>query len=248
MRHSAITGELEVALWTRPGAFPRALVAKTIGQALKPTSIVRVLADPGRARKIKGVEVLAGRGWWRERVSGLRLSVQAPSFFQVNTEQAEQLVAKVAQGLGEVGTGAVADLYAGAGMFGIALARAGACVTAVESAGSSVRDLRFNAEANEVDVEVVGGDAARELAQLGRLDAVVVDPPRAGLAQNVPWDIARARPARVAYVSCNPSTCARDIARFAEAGFRLDSVCPVDLFPQTHHVECVVLMSKADVK
>ena len=244
VRHSLATGELEVALWTTPGAFPRSRFAQILANSLKATSIVRVMADPGKARKIKGVETLDGRGYWRERMGDCEFSTQAPSFFQVNTAQATKLVEEVMSGLGGVEGKTVADLYAGGGTFSIPLAAAGADVVAVESAGSSVRDLRYNAEQNGVYVDVVGGDAARELKELGSLDALVVDPPRAGLAENVPGDIARAKPAKVAYVSCNPSTWARDVARFDACGYRLERVVPVDLFPQTYHVEVVSIFKR----
>ncbi|MEE8722611.1 MAG: 23S rRNA (uracil(1939)-C(5))-methyltransferase RlmD [Eggerthellaceae bacterium] len=247
VRHSLSTGELEVALWTRPGTFPRALAAKVVGDALPTTSIVRVLADPGSARKVKGVETLAGRGWWRERMGECLFSTQAPSFFQVNTAQAQRLVDAVIEGLGgedALSGQRVADLYAGGGTFSIPLALAGADVVAVEASGSSVRDLRFNAELNQVYLDVVGGDAAHELSTLGALDALVVDPPRAGLAETVPADIAKAGPRRVAYVSCDPQTLARDVARFEQLGYELVSARPVDMFPQTFHVETVALLSR----
>ena len=155
VRHSVRTRETEIALWTKPGAFPRAHVAKTLKSALKATSIVRVLADPGRARKIKGVETLDGKGCWGEELADARFLTSAPSFFQVNTAQAEKLAAEVVEGLGgrmgEEGPEGldgllVADLYAGGGTFSVPLARAGADVIAIEAAGSSVRDLRRNAE------------------------------------------------------------------------------------------------------
>ena len=244
VRHSLVTGDLEIALWTAPGPFPRSRFAQILGNSLKATSVVRVMADPGKARKIKGVETLDGRGYWRDRIGDAQFSTQAPSFFQVNTAQAAKLVDKVMEGLGGVDGKFVADLYAGGGTFSIPLAMAGADVVAVESAGSSVRDLRFNADANGVYVDVVGGDAARELRELGQLDALVVDPPRAGLADSVPGDIAAAAPEAVAYVSCNPSTWARDVARFMEQGYDLQLATPVDLFPQTYHVEVVSIFKR----
>lgn len=241
VRHSLRTRDLEVALWTAPGPFPRAHVARTVKSALKATSIVRVLADPGAARKVKGVEMLEGKGCWEEELRGARFLTSAPSFFQVNTAQAERLIDEVLDALGDVSGMLVADLYAGGGTFSVPLARAGADVLAVESAGSSVRDLRRNAQMNGVEVEVIGGDAARELPELGGLDALVVDPPRAGLADGVVDSIAAAGPERVAYVSCDPATWARDVARFEERGWRLARVQPVDLFPQTYHVEVASL-------
>ena len=246
VRTSVRTRETEIALWTRPSGFPRAAAAKMLKSSLKATSVVRVIADPGRARKIKGLEVLDGKGCWEEQLCGARYVAHAPSFFQVNTAQAEKLIEQAVVSLGgSMGAEGpqgldgmlVADLYAGCGTFGVAMARAGADVIAVESAASSVRDLRRNADANNVDIDVIGGDAARELPQLGGLDALVVDPPRAGLADGVPADIAAARPERVVYISCNPATWARDVRRFEEVGYRLERAVPVDLFPQTYHVE-----------
>ena len=163
-------------------------MAKTLKSALKATSIVRVLADPGRARKIKGVETLDGKGCWGEELADARFLTSAPSFFQVNTAQAEKLAAEVVEGLGgRMGEEAegldgllVADLYAGGGTFSVPLARAGADVIAIEAAGSSVRDLRRNAEMNGVDIEVVGGERRRRLPSAGRVGrAREVDPPRA---------------------------------------------------------------------
>ncbi|MGN0301631.1 MAG: 23S rRNA (uracil(1939)-C(5))-methyltransferase RlmD, partial [Anaerotardibacter sp.] len=109
----------------------------------------------------------------------------------------------------------------------------------------SVRDLKRNAELNNLtNISIIGGDSARELSKLGSLDALVVDPPRAGLAKNVPSDIAHSKAERVAYVSCNPSTWARDILRFENEGYELVKATPVDLFPQTYHVETVSILKR----
>ena len=95
------------------------------------------------------------------------------------------------------------------------------------------------------EIEVIGGDSARELPTLGHLYALVVDPPRAGLAKGVTESIAASKAERVAYVSCDPATWARDIARFAEAGYELVRATPVDLFPQTFHVETVSILHRS---
>ncbi len=245
VRGSVRTKDVEVALWTTPGPFPRAVVSKTLASACKPSSVVRVMAEEGAARKVKKVEALSGKGCWEEELLDHRFLVSAPSFFQVNTAQAEKLVELVLSGL-EIEPGDyVADLYSGGGTFSTPLAAAGADVVAVESAGSSVRDLRRNAERAGVDVEVIGGDAARELPELGDLDALVVDPPRCGLAPGVVDSIAQAAPRRVAYVSCDPFTWARDVALFEQQGYRLASATPVDMFPQTYHVETVSIFDAA---
>lgn len=249
VRGSLRTRDVEIALWTKPGPFPRGHVANTLKSALRATSIVRVLAEPGKERKIKGLEVLDGKGRWDEELAGARFSTSAPSFFQVNTAQAENLVNEAMHALdagGSLDGAFVADLYAGGGTFSVPLALAGADVVAVESAGSSVRDLRRNADDNGVDIDIVGGDAARELPGLGHLDALVVDPPRAGLAGEIVESVAAAAPDRVVYISCNPITWARDVERFAANGYRLSRAQPVDLFPQTPHCEvCSVLSRRA---
>ncbi|MFR5828855.1 MAG: hypothetical protein ACLUE1_07230 [Adlercreutzia equolifaciens] len=184
-------------------------------------------ADPG-ARKVKKVEAISGKGCWEEEVAGSRLLLSAPSFAQVNTAQAEKLVELVLAGL-EVDAGDyVADLYAGAGTFTLPLAAAGACVVAVESAGSSVRDLRRNAERAGAEIDIVGGDAARELPELGELDALVVDPPRAGLADRVVASIAAA--CRGAATSAATLTWA-SVARFERRAIAIRAT-PVDLFPR----------------
>lgn len=239
IRHSLRTGDLEIALWTKPSSFPRKIAAQTLKNTCKATSIVRVMAKPGKQRAIKGIEVLEGKGYWEEKMRGFTFRASAPSFFQVNTAQAETLIDEVIGGLSLTESSVVADLYAGSGTFSIPLAEHAGTVFAVESASSSVQDLRVNTESNDVFVEVIGGDSARELPGLGHLDALVVDPPRAGLADGVVGLIAAAKPERVAYVSCNPSTWARDVALFEKEGYTLTHVQPVDLFPQTYHVEIV---------
>ena len=202
-------------------------------------------SDKGKARKLKGVEVLGGKGYWTERVCDTEFKVSAPSFFQVNTAQAEKLVALALEGLELEDDAVVADLYCGIGTFTLPLAAACDTVFAVESYGSSVRDLRRIAEEQGFDnIEVIGGDAARELPELGELDALLVDPPRAGLAAEIIGSIADAGPRRLAYVSCNPATWARDVARLAGVGYELACVTPVDMFPQTYHAEIVSIFQR----
>lgn len=285
LRASLRTKSVEIALWTPPGSFPRAQVAHTLQSALKATSIVRVLADPGRARKVRKVEVLDGDGFWRETLNvntadamqdavkdadavtsqssptAVSYVVSAPSFFQVNTAQAEKMVQLALDNLAPLDGKDVADLYSGAGTFSIPIALSGAYVTAIELAGSSSRDARRNIEHASADVDVICDDVSRAFAAIGPVDALVVDPPRAGLAPDVIGLIADAladgrhvkadrehaktakdqsRP-RLIYVSCDPQTLARDTRRLQERGFVLQSVTPLDVFPQTYHVEAMAM-------
>ncbi len=245
IRTSSKTGDLEIALWTAPGPFPRAQTAKVLADATKATSIVRVLTKgQKKARKVSGVEVLGGRGHWRERLGDNTMMLSAPSFFQVNTAGAQRLIELVLEGLCPTEDDEAMDLYCGAGTFTLPLAERCAWVSAVESYGPAVRDLRRNLDAAGLgNAEPIGGDADREFPE-GQADVIVVDPPRAGLAPDVVKKLS-AQPARaIAYVSCDPATLARDLARFASEGtFHPVRITPVDLFPQTYHVETVCLLA-----
>lgn len=249
MRVSTQTDQLEVALWTDPAAFPRNEVAKVISDAAHPTSLVRVMVkEKGGSRKIAGIERLDGRGGWEERIAGGLMRVSAPSFFQVNTAGANRLVELVLDGLAPQEDEVAADLYCGAGTFTLPLARICDEVVAIESYGPAVRDLKRNLEDNHLDdvVEAVGDDTARQLDVLEDIDLVVVDPPRAGLDRSVVEALSESPARAVAYVSCDPATLARDLAVFAEHGeLHPVSITPVDLFPQTFHVETVTILQRS---
>ena len=243
LRSATNARDVEIALWGTPGPFPRKVVATTLGTALRSTSLVRVLnKGTAKERKIAGVEVLSGKGFWRERLLGITFAVSAPSFFQVNTLAAEKLVELVLAGLDPEGTDRVLDLYAGAGTFTLPLAQHAGETVAVESASSAVRDLRRNLESEDLWADVIGGDATRELPALGHFDLAVVDPPRAGLLAEAVVALTETKPRRIAYVSCDPATLARDVTVFSHNGYRPVSVTPVDLFPQTYHVETVAFL------
>ncbi len=247
IRCSKRTKNVEVALWTNPGPFPRAQVAKVLQDSTKTTSVVRVMSKgPSKARKIVGVERLSGQGSWSESIGDFTMKLSAPSFFQVNTKAAEILIDLVMEGLKPRDTDIAMDLYCGAGTFTLPLAKRCEYVQAVESYGPAVRDLRRNLESNQiVNVEAIGGDAGREFPE-EPADIIVVDPPRAGLAEDVIDQLSN-QPARaVVYVSCDQATLARDLRRFVDKGtFKPVRITPVDLFPQTHHVETVTLLERA---
>ena len=217
-----------------------------LNDAAKVSSVVRVMSKgPAKARRIAGVERLSGAGSWSERIAGGTMRLSAPSFFQVNTAGAEKLVELVMAALDPQDDDIAMDLYSGAGTFTLPLARRCAYVSAVESYAPAVRDLRRNLEtANLENVDAVGGDAGREFPD-DEADIIVVDPPRAGLAPEV-VDLLCSQPARsIAYVSCDPATLARDLQRFAADGtFEVRSITPVDLFPQTFHVETVTHLAR----
>ncbi|MBS6416192.1 MAG: class I SAM-dependent RNA methyltransferase, partial [Collinsella intestinalis] len=193
-----------------------------------------------------GVEALAGEGSWTEKIGEENMRLSAPSFFQVNTKAAEILIDLVMEALDPQPDEFGIDLYCGAGTFTLPLARRCDFVSAVESYGPAVRDLRRNLDiANLTNVDVIGGDAVREFPDEDA-DVLVVDPPRAGLAPEAIRLIASTSAHDVAYVSCDPATLARDLRRFVDEGtFRPVWATPVDLFPQTFHCETVVRLARA---
>jgi 23S rRNA (uracil1939-C5)-methyltransferase len=247
IRVSQHTRDVEVALWTEPGPFPRQMAAKALTDAVGADSIVRVLVKgPEKERVVTGVEVLRGRGHWTERLAGQKLRVSAPSFFQVNTVAAEALVRAVIAALEPVENDRVLDLYAGAGTFTLPLASRVAEVVAVEGSRHALADLRRNLESAGLPADIVGGDVARELPSLGTFDLAVVDPPRAGVHPDTLASLAATGARRIAYVSCDPATLARDAARLTSHGYDLAGVTPHDLFPQTYHVESVAIFTRAE--
>lgn len=246
IRASRRTRDIEIALWTSTGPFPRNQVAKVLSDAVKATSIVRVLTKgPSEARRVSSVERLRGKGYWEERIGDATMALSAPSFFQVNTRGAEKLVELALDGLSPTEDDEVMDLYCGAGTFTLPLAARAGFVSAVESYGPAVRDLRRNLErAGLNNVDAIGGDAGREFPDTDA-DVIVVDPPRAGLAPEVIQQLSE-QPARaIAYVSCDPATLARDLGRFIDQGVWTPArIMPVDLFPQTFHVESVAILNR----
>lgn len=243
VRSAARTGDVEVDLWAHPGPFPRAAAAKTLGSAVRFETLTRVIAKGEvKARDVSNVEVLAGQGYLRERMNDFEYRVSAPSFFQVNTGAAVALRTCAIDMLGADGAMRVADLYAGAGTFTLPLARAAGEVVAVESSRFALADLRENLAAADLDADVVPGDAAYALPDLGHFDAALIDPPRAGISEKAMRALEGARIPRIVYVSCDPATLARDVARLADAGYAATRFVPVDLFPQTYHLETVALL------
>lgn len=246
LRAAVNTRDVEIAVWTEPGPFPRQAAESTLSTALKATGIVRVIVkDRKGSRSVSNVEVLRGKGAWRERLEGRSLLVSAPSFFQVNTPVAEKLIDTAIAALAPDEDDRVLDMYSGVGTFTLPIAESAEDTVAIESSRFALADLRRNLDNAGLYADVVGGDAARELGQLGRFDRVLVDPPRAGLDDDALRSLAQTRARRIVYVSCDPATLARDAKRLATAGYALTSATPIDMFPQTYHVETVAVFDSA---
>ena len=193
-----------------------------------------------------------GRDYLTDTLCGLELRLSVPSFYQVNHDQAQRLYEKALEYAGLTGRELAVDLYCGAGTITQVLARRARHVIGGEIVPEAIRDAEDSARRNGVEnVEFLCGDASRlaaELRQRGlRPDVICVDPPRKGLAPDVVEAAASMRPGRIVYVSCDPATLARDVARFAPLGYCPVRACAVDLFPGTAHVETVVLLSKGEI-
>ncbi len=190
------------------------------------------------------VPMASGQKHYTEELLGHTFRVASPSFFQVNTHQAERVATMVIDALALSGTETVVDAYAGGGPFAVLIAGWARRVVAVEESASAMADARVNAEgiANVELRQAKTEDVLMELAE-GGIDAVVLDPPRAGCAPGTLDALVARPPRRIVYVSCDPETLARDLAVLVAGPFRLESVVPVDMFPQTHHVECVATLA-----
>ena len=193
-----------------------------------------------------GVEehLLGGRDHIRESIGGLTFQVSANSFFQTNTAQAERLFALVLESTGLTGAETVIDLYSGTGAISLLLARRCRWVYGVELTQAAVDDAARNAEANGIaNCTFLAGEVRFVLPSLIAkgitAEVVVADPPRAGFHPKALHALLTLRPARIVYVSCNPSTLARDLGALVRGGYRLEWVQPVDMFPHTPHIEAV---------
>jgi 23S rRNA (uracil1939-C5)-methyltransferase len=193
--------------------------------------------------------LLSGREHITESLDGVRFQVSANSFFQTNTRQAERLFAVVEAACELAGDETVLDLYSGTGAISLLLARRVRAVYGIELAAAAVADAIRNARANGIDnCTFLAGEVRHVLPELMRqgvrASVVVADPPRAGLHPKALSALAALAPARIVYVSCNPATLARDVGDLVRQGYRLEWVQPVDMFPQTPHIEAVARLSR----
>jgi len=188
-----------------------------------------------------------GQDYLEEEVDGLTLRVGADSFFQTNTQAAALLYARAVEAARLTGSEPVWDLCCGAGGLSLFLARKARFVTGFEISQASVDDAQANAAANGLtNCAFQTGDVKAILARRKDIPAVaVLDPPRAGLDPKALEALALAAPERLVYVSCNPSTLARDLGRLSPA-YRVERVTPADLFPHTPHIECVAELTRQD--
>lgn len=191
--------------------------------------------------------LIEGKGTIEDRIGPFIFTISPASFFQVNNTQTEVLYNKALEYAGLTGRERVVDAYCGIGTISLFLAQKAEKVIGIESVPEAVEDARKNAARNGItNVEFQLGQAEKLMPELVRNglkpEVIVVDPPRKGCDRMLLDSIAEVRPERVVYVSCNPSTLARDLRYLAEQGYETKEVQPVDMFPQTAHTESVCLL------
>jgi 23S rRNA (uracil1939-C5)-methyltransferase len=247
VREGRRTGQLQARFVTSPGSTFRVneLAAVTPAESVLWTRAAGV-AETTREGE---TQVVKGSAYLEEELAGLRFRISPDAFFQTNTEMAERLYGSAAELAGLSGRERVLDLFCGIGTIALVLALDAAEVWGVEIVEDAVADAIENARLNGVDnARFFAGDvrlAMRPLLeQSGMPDVVVVDPPRAGLSQKVVRRLLEAEASRIVYVSCNPTTLAPNARQMVDAGYDLKTVRPVDMFPQTPHIECVALLER----
>lgn len=193
--------------------------------------------------------LLWGEDYITQTLCGLDFRLSPKSFFQVNPVQAQRLYQLAAEFAALTGHERVLDLYCGTGTIGLTMAQACAELVGVESVPQAVEDARRNAAHNHIsNARFLCMDAAQAAEQLAAEhwlpDVILLDPPRKGCEPALLQTIAGMAPERVVYISCDPATLARDLKQLRQLGYEAARIVPVDMFPRTGHVECVVLMTK----
>ncbi len=196
--------------------------------------------------------LLYGKETISDSIGDFKFNISAKSFFQVNSAQTEVLYNTAVEMAGLTGVETVVEVYCGAGSISLFLAARAKKVLSIELSEDAVKDARMNAAFNKCDnVEFIAGDAALEMPKLAAAgttaDVVLLDPPRAGCSIKVLEAIDVLTPARIVYISCNPSSLARDVGILSDCGYRIDKIQPVDMFPMTSHVECVVSLERGKI-
>lgn len=246
--HDGILRNLVVREGRRTGQIQTRLVTSAAPLPQPPADLhTAIEGDSGSTEGPTGV---LGEELLREELCGLKLAMSHGAFFQTNTEMAERLYAVVAEYAGLSGRERVFDLFCGIGTIGLTMAAQAGEVWGLEIVPEAITDAERNARRNKIEnIHFLAANArtgVRPLqVQAGKPDVVVVDPPRAGLSQKIVRRVLECEAKKIVYVSCNPTTLAPNAAQLGEAGYTLRKVRPVDMFPQTPHIECVALFEKS---
>ncbi|MGP6140782.1 MULTISPECIES: 23S rRNA (uracil(1939)-C(5))-methyltransferase RlmD [unclassified Jeotgalibaca] len=254
IRRGYYTGEMMIVLVTRTAKlFPLSKIIPDIREALPEVVSIVQNVNPKRTNVILGEEniVLYGEDVYHDNLLGHKFAISSKSFYQINPTQTEKLYQLAVDAAQLTGKETVVDAYCGIGTISLALAEKAEHVFAMEIVPDAIEMAKRNAEENNISNVTFEVGAAEELLPKWaendvKADVIVVDPPRKGLEASFIDAAVAMNPERIVYVSCNPATLARDLAIFDEKGYKATEAQPVDLFPQTLHVETVVMMEKAN--
>ncbi len=248
IREGKRTGEVMVSLVTSDERFlEMSELAQTLAGEFPQIASIFQIVNPQKASIASGkAKLFWGKPAITEKIDGYNFSISPNSFFQTNSYQAERLYQLVRDLSHLEGTESVLDLYSGTGSIGIFLAKSARKVTGIESQEEAVIDARRNAELNGIsNCRFIQGEVRNILPQMEvEPDLVVLDPPRAGMHPKALRALLEVSPPRMIYVSCNPTTLARDLADISGQGYELREVHPLDMFPHTPHIESVALLEK----
>lgn len=192
-------------------------------------------------------QVYSGKGYATEKLEDFEFKISPKSFFQTNTKQAEKLYSITRDFAGLTGNEVLYDLYCGTGSIGIFLSKNAKKIIGVEVIEEAIADAKENAALNNIGhAEFFAGDVIKIcndefFATHGRPDVIITDPPRAGMHEKLVNKLLEMAAPKIVYVSCNTATQARDLALLGEK-YSIEKIQPVDMFPHTHHIECVVLL------
>lgn len=252
IREATATGESMLVINGASAVFPAKRTFTSALQEACPDLTTAVIAENRSADKLftgKPVETLFGEGHITDILCKKRFLISPASFYQINRDQTENLYQKAIELMHLSGAETVLDAYCGAGTIGIVAADKAKEVLAVELNPAAIRDARRNARINNTDnitfICADSKDYAKALVSEGKtVDAAFIDPPRAGCTASFLKALARLRPKRIVYISCNPETQARDILQLGRLGYRAEICYPFDMFPHTNHVETVIQLSR----
>ncbi len=254
VRRGHTSGQMMVVLVTATGHLPakEEFVKRLISKCPDIVTVVQNI-NPRQTSAVLGFveHVLYGPGKIEDTLCGLKFLISSRSFYQVNSIQTEVLYNEAIRLADLKGDETIIDAYCGIGTLTLCAAQRAGQAIGIEVNPSAVTNAIRNVKNNHMDnADFIKGDAGlvmSDMAQMGKTaDVVFMDPPRAGASEEFIWSVSALAPKKIVYISCNVETQARDLKLFHHRGYRVKAIQPVDMFPHTEHVECVVLLSRVE--
>ena len=254
VRRGYITGEYMVTLVTKEKTVKNQgdIVSDLVKEFPMIKSIIQNI-NPNKTNTILGTEqkVLYGENYIYDYIGDVKFAISSRSFYQVNPEQTKKLYDKVLEYADLTGNEVIIDTYCGIGTIGLYLSRQAKKIYGVEIVPDAINDAKLNAKINRVTNAYFEVGKAEEVIkewhkQNIKADLIIVDPPRKGCDKMLIDTIIDMKIPKIIYVSCNPATLARDLSILSDNNYNIIEVQPIDMFPHTAHVECVVLMSRVE--